>query len=138
MIRYGDASVMATRGDILTYISTEMDSSSRSSSELSLRYSSSLFEGHSSPRSEADLGEERTIEPYMYEPYREEESTSSSDEESRTDMYYIQAIQIYWLGRSMCVTLPSCTVNKIRVFSQLMVNTQDSSIHHYLSLLFLV
>ena len=74
---------MATRGDVLTYVSTEMDSSSR---ELSLRYSSSPFEGHSSfPRSEADSGEEHTIEPYMYEPYREEESASSSDEESRTD-----------------------------------------------------
>ena len=75
---------MAPRGDVLTYVSTEMDSSSR---ELSLRYSSSPFEGHSSsPRSEADSGEERTIEPYMYEPYREEEeSASSSDEESRTD-----------------------------------------------------
>ena len=106
MIRYGDASVMATSGDVLTYISTEMDSSSRSSSELSLRYSSSLFEGHSSsPRSEADLGEERTIKPYMYEPYREEESTSSSDEESRTDMYYIQAIQIYCVHVSAGVGL---------------------------------
>ena len=72
----------------MAYISTEMESSSRSSSELSLRYSSSPFEGHSSsPESEEDSGEERTIEPYMYEPYREEEeeSASSSDDESRTD-----------------------------------------------------
>ena len=70
----------------MTYVSTEMESSSRSSSELSLRYSSSPFEGHSSsPQSEGDSGEERTIEPYMYaKPYREEEeSASSSDEESR-------------------------------------------------------
>ena len=111
MIRYGDASVMATRGDVLTYVSTEMDSSSRSSSELSLRYSSSLLEGHSSPRSEADLGEERTIEPYMYEPYREEESTSSSDEESRTDMYYIQAIQIYCVHVSVGVGLEGACVS---------------------------
>jgi hypothetical protein len=37
--------------------------------------------------SEEDSGEERTVEPYMYEPYREEEdeSASSSDEESRSD-----------------------------------------------------
>ena len=70
----------------MTYVSTEMDSSSHSGSELSLRYSSSLFEGHSSsPRSEADSREERTIEPYMYEPYREGESTSSSGEKFRTD-----------------------------------------------------
>ena len=72
----------------MTYVSTEMESSSRSSSELSLRYSSSPFEGHSSsPQFEEDSGEERTIEPYMYEPYceEEEESASSSDEDSRTD-----------------------------------------------------
>ena len=74
---------MATRGDVLTYVSTEMESSSHSSSELSLRYSSSPFEGHgSSPECEEDSGEERTIEPYREE---EEESASSSDDESRTD-----------------------------------------------------
>ena len=79
---------MATRGDVLTYISTVMESSSRSSSELSLYYSSSPFEGHcSSPESEEDSGEEHTINPYVYEPYREEEeeSASSFDDESRTD-----------------------------------------------------
>ena len=73
---------MATRGDVLTYVGTEMESFSRSSSELSLRYSSSPFEGHSSsPESEENSGEERTIKPYR----EEEESASSSDDESRTD-----------------------------------------------------
>ena len=76
---------MATRGDVSTHVSTEMESSSRSSSELSLQYSSSPFEGHSN--SPEDLGEERTIEPYMYEPYRDDddESARPSDEEFRTD-----------------------------------------------------
>ena len=70
----------------MTYVSTEMESSSHSSSELSLRYLSSPFEGHSSSaQSEEDPGVERTIKPYIYEPYCEEESASSSDEESRTD-----------------------------------------------------
>ena len=76
---------MATSGDDS---STEINSSSRSSSELSLQYSSSPFEEHTiSPESGAEAEEEHAIEPYMYEPDcdDDEESPSHSDNEFRAD-----------------------------------------------------
>ena len=65
-----------------------MDSSSRSSSELRLQYSSSPFEEHAvSPESGAEAEEQHAIEPYMYEPDcdNEEESPSHSENGFRAD-----------------------------------------------------
>ena len=80
---------MATGGDISTFVSPEIDSSSHSSSELSLQYSSSPFEEDAiSPESGEESGEDHAIEPYMYEPDcddKEDEPDSPSEEESRTD-----------------------------------------------------
>ena len=66
-------------------VETENDDSSRTSSILSLRYSSSPFESHNSS-SDSDEDSHR-VEPYLYEP---EESSSdaageSSDDDSRTE-----------------------------------------------------
>ena len=87
-MKYGKASKMAERGDVLASGSTDNELSSHSSSELSLRYSSSPFEGHSSPpeSDEESQPEESTIEPYMYEPENgDEEAEDSSDDDSRTN-----------------------------------------------------
>ena len=79
-----EVSEMATSGDDS---SAEIDSSSRSSSELSLHYSSSPFDEHSvSPESGAETEEGHAIEPYMYEPDcdDEEESPTHSEDEFGT------------------------------------------------------
>ena len=88
-VKYGKASKMVESGDALASGSTDNELSSHSNSELSLQYSSSPFEGHSSPpeSDEEFQPEESTIEPYMYEPENsgDEEAEDSSDDDSRTD-----------------------------------------------------
>ena len=88
-MKYSKASKMAERGDVLASGSTDNELSNHSSSELSLQYSSSPFEGHSSSleSDEESQPEESTIKPYMYEPENsgDEEAADSSDDDSRTD-----------------------------------------------------
>ena len=63
----------------------ESEDSSRSSSTLSLRYSSSPFDSCNST-SDADEDSHR-VEPYMYEPERSssDEADESSDEDALTE-----------------------------------------------------
>ena len=71
---------MATSGD---ECSAEIDFSTRSSSELSLHYSSSPFDEHSvSPESGAET-EGHAIEPYMYEPDCNDDQESPTHSEDK-------------------------------------------------------
>ena len=67
---------------------TENDYSSRSSSVLSLRYSSSPFASHNSSSDDDGDSDSHRIEPYLYEPEAESSSDAggdSSDDDSRTE-----------------------------------------------------
>ena len=61
---------------------TESDDSSRTSSVVSLHYSSSPFMSHSSCSDDEDL---HRVEPYLYEP--EAEGSSEAADESSDDDY---------------------------------------------------
>ena len=61
---------------------TESDDSSRTSSVLSLRYSSSPFMNHNSSSDDEDS---HRVEPYLYEP--EAEGSSEAADESSDDDY---------------------------------------------------
>ena len=78
---------MAESEDVLSSGSSENDSSSRSSSELSPQYSSFPLEEPSSPSESDESQEESTVQPYMYEPETscDEEAEHSSDDESEND-----------------------------------------------------